>query len=113
MSINVREFYALFDLPLLARCAYFALRWRMDDASGKVGDRYRVSYRWLAEALEVPAVPGRRSEFSGKPTLKALRHALDTLVKAGLLDRGWKKQELEFLCLLASRNEGSGQELAP
>lgn len=108
VSFNEHEFEALWGLPWLPQLVYMrAIRPNMDYASGVVGIRTsrtkRISYQAIREQVEVHETQGRNG--SEQPSMSALRHAVNTLVKVGLLSRveghGDRSACLVFRCLLA------------
>jgi len=60
------------------------MRQYMDHETGIVGIRRRISRQMMREYCDVPTVNGRRGSA---PTTKAIRIAIDHLIKAGLIQR--------------------------
>lgn len=83
--LNDMEREALRGLIYMARESYvFGIRPFMDYASGIVGIARGISYQSIAEELYVEPHQGIKSH---RPTEKELRHAIDWLERAGLLER--------------------------
>jgi hypothetical protein len=76
-------------LPHAARMMYEAIRVRMDGASCVAGRAPgpRLSYRYLAEDIEVPAERGRRNSAEFKPSARVIEYGLDLLMRSGLIAR--------------------------
>lgn len=97
---NAQEEAALLGLPLLARVLYLqGLRRHMDYATGLVGATRRISYQGLREVAFVEPGPGRQG--AGSPSLKAIRVAIEQLIRAGLVASRGSDKQLIFLCPLA------------
>jgi hypothetical protein len=76
-------------LPHAARLMYEAIRVRMDGASCVAGRAPgpRLSYRYLAEDIEVPAERGRRNSAEFKPSARVIEYGLELLTRVGLITR--------------------------
>lgn len=76
-------------LPHAARLMYEAIRVRMDGASCVSGRAPgpRLSYRYLAEEIEVPAERGRRNSAEFKPSARVIEYGLELLTRVGLIAR--------------------------
>jgi hypothetical protein len=76
-------------LPHAARLMYEAIRVRMDGASCVAGRAPgpRLSYRYLAEDIEVPAERGRRNSAEFKPSARVIEYGLELLTRVGLIAR--------------------------
>lgn len=76
-------------LPHAARLMYEAIRVRMDGASCVSGRAPgpRLSYRYLAEDIEVPAERGRRNSAEFKPSARVIEYGLELLTRVGLIAR--------------------------
>src|SRR5262245_40759281 len=103
------ELAALDGLPLPVRCLYaFGIRPRKDFATGRVGDKPRISWQALKESLYVEPHPGRKTRtFS----IQQVRRMAPWLVKAGLVKILSSKMHLIFFLPLAKRDP-SAQEKA-
>ena len=103
-SWNDDEETALQGLPLEAQVLYLrGLRRHMDYATGVVGIRRKISWKMLAEVLEVEPHQGRQN--SGQPHVSKVRRVVKWLVDAGLVkDIGSKErgQPIVFKLPLAS-----------
>lgn len=108
VSFNEDELEALWGLPWLQQLVYIrAIRPNMDYSTGVVGIRTsrtkRISYQAIREQVEQHETQGRKG--SDQVSMSALRHAVQQLVKAGLLCRvsghGDRSACLVFRCLLA------------
>ena len=107
-SRNDEEMQALQGLPWLARLVYSdALRPYMDYKTGIVGVRRGVSYQSIAEAMYVEPIPGRHSVDVGSPTHRAIRTAIDNLIKNGLLLRQGDESRLIFFLPKASTDDSA------
>jgi len=103
-QFNDQEDEALQGLPWLAQLLYLrGLRPYMDYASGIVGVKRGVSYQGLGETLY--REPGQGKTEFGPPTLKALRHAVSLLERAGLLVKIAADHRLIFQLVLATRDD--------
>jgi hypothetical protein len=93
------------ELHVLSRCsgvavkAYLRLRARMDLVTGLVGVRSGMSYQALREWTE-EAIEKGSGEMLVQPTLRAVRTAVEQLVRRGLLTRA-RTEKLVFKCVLA------------
>lgn len=85
MVLTEPEMALLYGLPIFAQALYMQLRWRMNFATGRVGDQVSISYRALAEALYVEPKRGRHKDDCGTPTVSKVREALDRLKEVGLI----------------------------
>jgi len=95
---------ALMGLPWMAQLLYLrCLRPYMDYASGIVGVKRGVSYQGMAETLY--REPGQGKTEFGPPTLKALRHAVSLLERAGLLVKIPADHRLIFRLVLATLDD--------
>lgn len=108
VAFNDDELEALWGLPWLPQLVYMrAIRPNMDYMTGVVGIRTsrtkRISYQAIREQVEVHEVQGRTG--SEQVSMSALRNAIQTLVKSGLVERvsthSDKAACLVFLCVLA------------
>lgn len=100
--ITAEEWEGLRGLPGLAQRVYLMeLRPRMDFETGIVGERVRISYQSIAEALYVEPRQGRHSAETGSPSLQAIRTALQQLEEAGLIQRIKAERQLIFRLVLA------------
>lgn len=97
------EVDVLSGLPTFQFKLYFVLRWYMDRATGLVGVKRGISLKSLAEEMYVEPVRGRHAADAGEPSRKAIRSALDGLVKARLLEPCGNGEVLVFLMPLARR----------
>ncbi|RNE89858.1 hypothetical protein [Marichromatium sp. AB31] len=106
---NESEDDALHGLPWSAQLIYLrALRPHMDYASGIVGQRRGISLRGLAETLHVEHGQGRRD--AGDPSQKAIRHALELLEKAGLIEKIPADRRLVFRLPLADTDSSASEK---
>jgi len=98
---------ALQGLPLEAQILYLrGLRRHMDYETGIVGARRRISWKMLAEVLEV--APHQGVERSGQPHISKVRRLMGWLIRAGLVeDVGSKErgQPIVFRLPLAARGQ--------
>ena len=103
VSFTADETERLDYLPHLARLLYWALGIRRDYETGKVGVNPWVSWRSLAEALEVQPQPG----IAGwRPSEKQLQRTNVHLIKAGLvvMQSNMLQRHLIFFLPLARRD---------
>lgn len=97
VRISTRELDLLHGLPHLAQLLYLVfLRPRAGYRNGMVGSAAAISYWAMCESLEVQSQQGRHKGKAGKPTVDALRNAIDRLVQAGLAERRGGKEVLLF-----------------
>jgi hypothetical protein len=99
IALNDDEWQAMQGLPDRCVRLYLVLRRRMDFASGRVGERPRISYQALAEELYVE--PGQGKRDAGSPTLGCLRWTVKRLAEAALLRTIPAERQLVFELLLA------------
>lgn len=108
IRISEAEMEALDGQPLAVRCAYvFAIRPWMDYATGYVGIKRRISYRSIAEALEVEPEQGRHADNAGKPSKSAVRHIIRFLERRGLLVNKSVGKSLIFYLPIASQDKSA------
>lgn len=95
------ELDALSELPLLARCLYvFAIKPRMDIATGMVGINPKISWQALGEWLYIAPHPGVKG---GVPSKGQLRRAAWQLEKNRLIKMLSLEKQLIFECPLVRR----------
>ena len=97
--LTLIEFEALRGESDLAVRLYLNLRFRVDLASRLVGLKTRLSYQALREDCERWTPRGHGYQRT-QPSLKALRVALDSLIRAKLLEK--RGDGLVFLMPLAA-----------
>lgn len=106
---NDSEEEALHGLPWIAQLVYLrALRPHMDYASGVVGIKRGISLKGLSETLHVE--PGQGRKDSGDPSQKAVRHALELLVRQGLIETMPATMKLIFRLPLASTDDSVSEK---
>lgn len=74
-------------MPHAVRLMYEAIRVRMDGATCVAGRKARLSYRYLAEDIEVPAERGRRNGAEFRASSRVIEYGLELLMRAGLIER--------------------------
>lgn len=100
--VNEHELDALDGLPHLAVVMYLkAIRPYMDYVTGITGWKRGISYQSIAEQLFVEPEPGRHKSLTGKPTKDAVRNAIKSLIKQGIVKVLPAGKKLVLECLLA------------
>lgn len=104
VKFNQFERDALRGLPLISRCIYFELRYRMDFSTGLVGAKRGAGISWqcLREWLFVEPHPGMKD--TGSPHKSTVRRAVLWLERARLICNQSVGKRLVFECLLADRD---------
>lgn len=96
--IGDAEQEAMTGLPYMLIALYLYLRKHMDYSSGIVGRSRGISYQSLSEALYIEPHSGIKG---GSPHRSAIRRALESLERAGLLKRSNNQKLLIFKLPLA------------
>lgn len=104
---NDLEEEALLGLPWLAQLFYLrVLRRSMDFRTGLVGKApYGVTWGTLALLMHVDPARGRPASECGEPSLKALRFAVELLVRKGLVEMRSADKYLIFFLPMADRDD--------
>ncbi len=100
--ISDSEFAALQGLPYMLTALYLYLRRYMDYQTGVVGRSRGISYQSLSEALYIEPHSGIKG---GSPHRSAIRRALESLERAGLLRRSSNPKLLIFKLPLALQDK--------
>ncbi len=109
--LNDREQDALTGLPHLYQLLYQAIKRRMDFSTGIAGQRFRISYQSLSEAVEVEPKPGRRDH--GKPTRRQIERAVEELCRSSEQRPALLQAHgnLVFTCLLADTDSSVSEKV--